>query len=1299
MKKTLLLSALAVATAMTVSAKTADELRIYINPGHGSWTANDRPMGLVPDQREGSNAYQRTNTDTTMFYESNTDLEKGFGVLERLITYGIPFDRTKNQDNPDPANLGAARDLEQNIVMSRVKNGPFHADNGTENQLGSATPSDIYAYNRNLPEICEEVTVNNFDMFISIHSNAATEGTTTNYPLFLYRGYDDCHEDTGAPADFQTTSRKMADACWGYAIGNPHAVWTSYKTSKNLRGDINFYGSGSLATRSNGYQAKGYLGVLKHNAPGFLVEGYFHTYQPARHRAMNWDVCRLEGNAYARGIADYFGLPKESFGTVYGIVRDMHEKFSDVNYKPNPTSDDIYKPLNGATVKLMKGEEVVAEKVTDNYYNGAFVFDGVEPGDYTVVVTHPDYKAETIEGETTNVANVTVKAATDTYPVIFLEATSYEPPKEVFVTYPDPASTIKGVEPANEYKFATEYADEEIAQLEGKIVRRTVIDKGMMYILAIDRLPEFAQVPEQKPVPTILVYDLAKKEVVAEVSTEGTFGTIQDVADIQVTDDHYLIAVCQTKTQYDASNVQDLPDGTKEPRGTLYVYKWSNDENGLPTGAPEKWLSTQLSGRWYRSYAGPAFAWKGTTEDGNAIVPQPTITAPYFTMRSTSITVANGTQAGAADYLTPNDKAIISGGTNPAVGENFRMFTAPYDLDKVIYLGPDNTYEYKYLPGDNAQPTATGGEIFANMPGQVGMFKYAGASYIVAPEMADGNVVGVKLVDITKGIANAEEVSTINTTLPEPEPADVVAKAEGADALLSMAAIGEVGTTYDEVNEVYTSAWLNLYVLRDNKITKFTTKNVQQPAYKAGLAYNLHNDKDEFGFNTLNYSLSADVEYAEIVISPIVEEGGEPNTFAFEVDNTAGDHSVTPEVEEGVVFNWSLNVTTKSSPAAGEIFADKNGLTGRGGVIPITDPTQPSFGYTVVLNTMNNGVDIYNPAGEKVGDRLWKNHDLWQPNTTNQSNPFRGHERDGKAVVAAWGDAACGLVVVDPLANDEPYSLYAGTKASSGAYMYDGKNLGGGHSGLCFVGTGDDQKLYAFSEDHAGTSNTIVRYDIGTAWQITETPVEIGYGGFLANTNVDMLGYGNGFWVAQVRGSGNNAAGCPCFAYISTVTNEDGTITDNIEMTSAKVEGIDNNVGAIAITNDGKILAAPLASSIAIMNVEWDGNTPTATVAYTIPTAAESWAHARFDAVGNLHVYSRSNGGYHVYALKGEGKTTTYDAPEAVTSGVESIIVTEENVDGEATYYNINGVRVNGNMVPGVYVKVVNGVASKVIVK
>ena len=295
--KKLMFTALALAMGVmsASAAKTAEELRVYINPGHGSWTPNDRPCTLV-----GHGEYSRTNTDTLSFFESNTNLRKGFGVLEKLREYGLKYNASLNQTG-ERWQIGAALDMSNNIVMSHVKCGPYHEDNGTANQLtndGKEVPADLDYYNRNLSEIAAEVEVNNFDMFISIHSNAATEGTNTNYPLFLYRGWDNCTvpsdiKDFGS--DTQAASKEMASKCWTYHYANEHQPWTYYSlTNMNLRGDISFYGSSSLNSTTG---ARSYLGVLHHNVPGFLVEGYFHTYQPSRHRAMNFDTDYLEGYA------------------------------------------------------------------------------------------------------------------------------------------------------------------------------------------------------------------------------------------------------------------------------------------------------------------------------------------------------------------------------------------------------------------------------------------------------------------------------------------------------------------------------------------------------------------------------------------------------------------------------------------------------------------------------------------------------------------------------------------------------------------------------------------------------------------------------------------------------------------------------------------------------------------------------------------------------------------------------------------------------------------------------------------
>ena len=79
-----------------------------------------------------NNAYTDANNDTTNFFESNTNLQKGFALLDQLVEYGVPFDRTKNQDTTqDRWKIGAARDLTQtNIIMSHVKAGeaPAYTD-------------------------------------------------------------------------------------------------------------------------------------------------------------------------------------------------------------------------------------------------------------------------------------------------------------------------------------------------------------------------------------------------------------------------------------------------------------------------------------------------------------------------------------------------------------------------------------------------------------------------------------------------------------------------------------------------------------------------------------------------------------------------------------------------------------------------------------------------------------------------------------------------------------------------------------------------------------------------------------------------------------------------------------------------------------------------------------------------------------------------------------------------------------------------------------------------------------------
>ena len=60
-----------------------EDVRIYINPGHGSWGgASNRHMPTI-----GHYPISDEDPDTTDFFESNTNLEKGLSMLYKLIDY------------------------------------------------------------------------------------------------------------------------------------------------------------------------------------------------------------------------------------------------------------------------------------------------------------------------------------------------------------------------------------------------------------------------------------------------------------------------------------------------------------------------------------------------------------------------------------------------------------------------------------------------------------------------------------------------------------------------------------------------------------------------------------------------------------------------------------------------------------------------------------------------------------------------------------------------------------------------------------------------------------------------------------------------------------------------------------------------------------------------------------------------------------------------------------------------------------------------------------------------------------
>ena len=1240
MKKILLATMMAAMAVTGANAKTADELRIYINPGHGSWTADDRPCTLV-----GHGAYSRTNTDTLSFFESNTNLQKGLGLLDRLHSYGLKFDATKNQTG-ERWQIGAARDMSNNLVMSHVKCGPYHDDNGTASQLGDNTPDDIYYYNRLLSEICEEVTANNFDMFISIHSNAATEGTSTNFPLFLYGGYDTPKAGTGyATLERQQLSRAMADACWGYAFANSHMQWTNYSaTSKNLRGDMNFYGT----TATNGY-----LGALKHSAPGFLVEGYFHTYQPARHRAMNWDVCRFEADAYAHGIADYFGLTKEKTGAIYGIVRDKNEKFHDAAYAPNPTTPDRFKPLNGVKVNLMKGDQVVRTYTTDNYYNGAFVFRDVEPGDYTLTFESEQYLP------TDEPVAVTVKALEAAKPEVYLVDKDWTPPTVIYENYPD--TKVPFTYAADEYGFNQSYVDEPVAELDGLDVRHAIAKDNYVYILAHNA----------DKAPTIVVWDAKEKKVAANVSTTGCTGAYSPVGDIAITADGVLVATNETLNHYSNDQVEE-----GETRGTSYLYRWENDENGLPTGDPVVMGSSQLSANMYRGHVGTALAYSGTLAEGKALLPvyswyESANHAFFFNL----YTVADSKLVAAA----------FNNGTNQEVsfekaGSKYQFTTSPLDADKFILTGAAGApREFEWNNVKTNFATAPAG--VAEGSASAAYFRYNGKSYMVVADNATDVNVGAKLIDITDGMDKAAPVSTINTTLP---------------AVAGEAVAANVTHTEDAEGNV-TAAFLNLYVVRAGKITHLTTEGFKAEQGHNGFAYALAQTGDDDTY-TLSFKLSNDVKGAEVVLTPL--DGGEDVVLPV-AEATKGEHSVVvnrADLDLNVNYKWAVKVQNKAIPQSGDYFVEPNTVSNiRGGVATFNNPETEAFGTLAVCVAGARGIDIYNPEGVKTSNRIKAGDKMFNNSgNANNSSPMRATNRGNEMLMASWGDTSMGVVALDVTKPESDcYSVFEGTKAKSGLITNDGVSVGSGTPGIGFYEDGENSVMYTFDEDLA--NNAILRYDIGTAKTWGQAPsANLGFGNQLANTDVSFVATKDGVFAAQNRGAGNNANGCPGFLYAS----KDGELL----FSSHVIEGMNSCNSAIAMSADGSKFAVGEHNAIAVYNLTWNEGKPEFELINKFAINSNGYTDMKFDYAGNLHYYSRLNNGLHSASVASPASEVVTPAKAEYVlvgtgTGVEDIIAGDDS-DAPAVYYNLNGVRVSGdNLTPGLYIKVQGKTATKVIVK
>ena len=1169
MKKFLLLTIAAMTAASALSAKTVDEVRIYLNPGHGSWGPNDRPCATIPYPNLANGM-----PDTCGFYESNTDLWKVLKLGKKLEQAGFK---------------------KENIMYSRVKNGPYPYVKGAPDEA---------KYNRNLSEICEEVDANNMDVFLSVHSNAATEGTVTNYPLFLYRGTD------GEGNDAVAGSRSMAQTMWPLFYTNAIDPQSYYSpTNPNIRGDISFYGSSSTRHGTKG-DYTGYLGVLKHGAMGFLSEGFFHTYQPARHRALNIDYCGQEGVRYSRGIIKHFGGKAETTGYIMGTVKDLHEKIVNSLFNYVPGTNDQWLPVNGATVTLNKGGKKVAEYKVDNNYNGVFVFEDLAPGnDYTLDISADGYKPLFDEYKTP----IKVTANETTYPMVYLEAIDYEPPKVTYKNYPDPVQPdyVQGV-PAT-INFAQE-APASLNGVSGDVVR--VLQAGDTTVI-LTRNTDNA--------PGLFLVNNKDKSV-KSISTKGipeldaaNPGYLAKISDIALTADGKLVACNLTHNQFNAAQVE-----SGYTRGVFRTYIWDDLDSD-----PKAWFTSTSSANYNRANIGSALAISGPSNECTVVTTgyNSYSSTSYPSLRFVAFTVIDNTVTSTL-FL---NKTLAQGQTKyglDLIGRNLQLRVSPRDDNNYIIDG-ENTAPFEFtLPNANNTDCPIVGRLADDAAGKTAIgasyFKYAKRALMATPyaDDATGKAQGVKLLDVTDGLDKAKVIKTTNTDVTDGKNAAVshaTAVADGED--------------------------ITILLNGENTVTKMTTANTAQPTEQSAFAYGLNVTEESSNAYTFRYTLTGNAANVKLNIT-----GKNKTELNREFDlgaQKAGENTVT--VSKIDIPNdkceWAIAVENTPVTKAQQIFAaaplaKKNG---RGGVAFVTDTESPAFGKTVVSNGYSQGIDIYSPTLEKEG-----NYHSGSFNSNNVSSTFRMTENGGKMYVCDWSDAFSGIWMFDPTnPAATPTQLFEGTRQSSGAFDLGGTTTGGSSTGCDFVGSGAERRLIVFGEDYP-EGNQLVSYNIGENATIGFAPSK-SYGNItklLQNKNVEVLALDNGMFLSQVRGKGNNTPTAPGFVF----ADYDGNVLFN---SGTDFKALNACGTGIAINGSGNLFAVSEGDDgILVCHLTWDdGNKPIFEPLYHIKDSKGEITQLDFDNADNLLAYNRT-GGFMVFSVP-----NPYETPVATTKAMSKLVV------------------------------------------
>ena len=326
---------------VALGASAASKTKLYVNPGHGGYTSNDRQTSMpsvngvklpVYDVTvNGGTPLYNTYNSSNCFWESSGNTYRAQGVKyfwKKYVNSNIKLSREENTQATD-------------LTLSTI-----------------ASQSNSYG-----------------GYFMSLHTNAGN--SSANYVVVMCRAKS--KSDYSA---YNSTSLTMAQkaANWHDYVKLTNVT---YSTPRGMT-DRKFYGGSGL-------------GVLNTNtAPGYLAESWFHDYRPEAFRMCSKGYNFFLAWQLMRAYLESPGIDGVNiYPIIVGDIRDLSKSCGYTSYATR--GRDKYLAINGATVTLVNVNTGGTKTyTTDQFNNGFYTFyDCVEGATYDITVTKNGYKTVT----------------------------------------------------------------------------------------------------------------------------------------------------------------------------------------------------------------------------------------------------------------------------------------------------------------------------------------------------------------------------------------------------------------------------------------------------------------------------------------------------------------------------------------------------------------------------------------------------------------------------------------------------------------------------------------------------------------------------------------------------------------------------------------------------------------------------------------------------------------------------------------------------------------------------------------